>query len=647
MKRSEGFFDANEFYRIHKWGQGYFAVNEKGHLSVLPDKDESRAKIDLLEVIEEMKRQKIGLPSVIRFHDILHSRVKEINEAFRKTIREAEFQGKYVGVYPIKVNQMREVVEEVIEAGKPYDLGLEAGSKPELLSVLALNDHPDALTILNGYKDQEYMRLAMLGRKLGLKVIVVIEKFSELASLMKVSKEVGVDPLIGIRVKISSRGGGKWSDSGGDQAKFGLTVAEVLGVVEKLKEDSKIDCLKLLHFHIGSQVTTIQSIKEAVDESARIYAQLYRRGIPLDFFDVGGGLGVDYDGLKGNSESSMNYTTEEYVSDVVYGLAQICDVEGVPHPHLISESGRALTAHHSCIVTNVIGEIDPFRHRFDHYVYKEDHILVKNMRDSLEELNQENFQEIYNDSLSIKDDAISAFKLGVLSLEERAKVETFFGRICTRILEFLEGIEVIPEDFKSFKDKMAKQYLCNFSVFQSLPDVWAINQVIPVVPISRLHERPTEICSLVDITCDSDGKIDTFIENDHSSGSLKLHKLKKGEEYYLGFFLTGAYQDVMGDMHNLFGRLNEVHVYYDEKDPEDFYIEEFIRGSSSKEVLSTMQYNADHLSSLIKRKFDRQVKAGRIPPKEGVRFSEFYKSCLFRYTYLSNERERDQKGERS
>lgn len=628
-------YDANEFYQIDKWGKGYFEADANGNLCVLPEQNPDGARIVINNVLQEMKKKKIELPAVIRFNDILHSRVKTINESFKAHIKEYGFKGDYSTIYPIKVNQMREVVEEIIDAGSEYKLGLEAGSKPELLAVLAMNEDLDSLTILNGYKDEEYLKLAMLGRKLGRKMIVVVEKFSELTKLIKVSKEMNVRPLIGIRGKISVKGSGKWSESGGDKAKFGLTISEILGVIETLEEEGLLDCLQLFHFHIGSQVTRIQSVKDAIAEGGRIYALLAKNNVPLKYFDVGGGLGVDYEGSKSiSSSSSMNYSTDEYVSDIVYGLKQVCDTEGVEHPHILSESGRAITAHHSCIITNVVGEIDPFFHRFDNNVYKTDHILVKNMRESLEEITPDNFQEIYNDALAIKTDALSAFKLGVLSLEERAKIETLFGRVCMRIKDFINKAEDVPEDLLGFKDDIAKQYLCNFSIFQSLPDVWAIQQVLPIVPTHRLNERPTENCTLVDITCDSDGKIDHFIENDGTSGSLKLHKLKKDEDYHIGFFLTGAYQDVMGDMHNLFGRLNEVHVYCDDDDPEDFYIEEIIRGSSGKTVLTTMQYNEAHMAMTIKKKLDKEVKNGKLQPKESVRLTDFYEDCLSSYTYL-------------
>jgi arginine decarboxylase len=628
-------YEPNDFYQINRWSKGYFEADANGDLCVLPEQNSDGARIAIKNVLQEMRVKNIELPAVIRFHDILHSRVKDINQSFITHINEYEYQGSYSTIYPIKVNQMREVVEEILEAGEEFKLGLEAGSKPELLAVLAMNENLDCLTILNGYKDEEYLKLAMLGRKLSRQMIVVVEKFSELPKLIKVSKEMNVRPLIGIRGKISVKGSGKWSDSGGDKAKFGLTISEILGVIEILEEENMLDCLELFHFHIGSQVTQIQSVKDAVAEGARIYSLLVKKGISLKYFDVGGGLGVDYEGSKStSSSSSMNYSTDEYVSDVVYGLKQICDTEGVPHPNILSESGRAITAHHSCIITNVIGEIDPFRHRFDNTVYKTDHILVKNMRESLEEITPENFQEIYNDAVAIKTDALSGFKLGVLSLEERAKIETLFGKICTRIKEFVNKAEDIPEDLLGFKDDIAKQYLCNFSIFQSLPDVWAIQQILPIVPIHRLNEKPTEDCTLVDITCDSDGKIDNFIENDGTSGSLKLHKLKKDEDYYIGFFLTGAYQDVMGDMHNLFGRLNEVHVYCDDDDPEDFYIEEIIKGSTGSKVLGTMQYNDTHMAMTIKKKLDREVKSGRLQPKESVRLTDFYEDCLSSYTYL-------------
>ncbi|MEK6624084.1 MAG: biosynthetic arginine decarboxylase [Bdellovibrionota bacterium] len=627
--------EADSVYGHSRWGEGFFDINDKGHLVVLPNKNSKDIKIDVYEVIEEMKAQKLAFPAVIRFHDILRSQVKNLNRAFREVIEEAEYEGRYIGVYPIKVNQLREVVEEVVDAGSPYDFGLEAGSKPELLAVMALNTNQQALTILNGYKDEDYMRLALLGRQLDRSMIVVIEKTSELHTLLRLSKEMGVRPLIGIRGKMSIKGFGKWENSSGDRAKFGLTMAEIMNVVNTLKSEGLGDCLKLFHFHIGSQISNIRAVKDAVTECVRIYSELYKMGIPFEYFDVGGGLGVDYDGSNSTSLSSKNYSMTEYASDIVYGVKQVCDLAGVPHPNIVSESGRAITAHHSCVITNVIGKIDPANVSFSTRKVTGEHVLVTNMRDLDEYLTEKNMQEVWNDASKLKDDCLNAFQLGVLGLEERAKVETLYWQIAKKIYLLAKDKEQIPEIFSSLFDLISSQYLCNFSVFQSAADSWAIHQLLPVMPVHRLDERPLSSSALADITCDSDGKIDQFMGADGICKTLPLHDLKDGEDYYLGIFMTGAYQDVMGDMHNLFGRLNEVHVFADDDDPTDFYIEETIRGGSSRQVLSTMQYNPDFMAATVKRSIDGQVKRGKVTPRQGVKLVDFYEECLDSYTYLS------------
>lgn len=629
--------EAERTYQIRRWGEGYFDINEKGHLSVLPQKDKKGPEIDIYEVIREIKEKKLMFPVVVRFHDILRAQVKNLNETFNRVIEDADYRGRYRGVYPIKVNQMREVVEEIVEAGAPYQFGLEAGSKAELLSVLAYNHNKNALTIINGYKDEEFLRLALGGHKMGRKVIVVIEKFSELPLLLKLAKEMKVTPRLGLRVKMAVKGRGKWSHSTGDRAKFGLSISEVLLAVECLKRENLISSFKLFHFHIGSQITDIKVIKDAITEGARIYAKLIKMGITIEYVDVGGGLAVDYDGSKSTNDSSKNYSVAEYATDVVYGIKQICDLEGVPHPDIVTESGRALTAHHSCVVTKVIDQIETsITHGPDSIGIGEEHehILVANMREVLDELSSKNTQEMFNEALQIKEESVNAFRLGILSLEERSKIETLFWKINLKILENLKKASFIPEELQGLEDSLAPQYLCNFSVFQSAADSWAIEQLLPVVPITRLHERPTKHCSIADITCDSDGKIAHFIGEEEIRCTLPLHDLKGDDDYYVGLFLTGAYQDVMGDMHNLFGRLNEVHVFSDDDDPNDFYIEESIRGSSAENVLTTMQYNPKYMIYMIKKEIDKRVQKGKISPREGVRLVDFYEQCLKSYTYL-------------
>lgn len=630
--------EAENQYRIPHWGQGFFGINDKGNLSVYPTKKTKGPRIDISEIISEMKNQGISLPAVIRFHDILRHQVAEINKIFRRVIDEADYDGRYCGVYPIKVNQMREVVEEIVDAGAKYNYGLEAGSKTELMSVLALNENKQSLTILNGYKDEEYMKLAMLGIKLGRKVFVVIEKFSELPLLIKVAKEMNVEPLIGFRAKLDTVGGGKWTTSSGEKAKFGLTTSEILRGVDLLKKEGLEDSLKLFHFHIGSQIPDIRSFKEAINEGARIFCKLYQEGVNLEYFDVGGGLGVDYDGSKGGTDSSINYDMEEYISDIVFSLKQTCDLEEVPHPHIVTESGRAITSRHSCVVVNVFDKIDMVKENFNTKIKTGEHILVTNMRDAMNDLDKDSVTETFNDVSQFKREAQSAFKLGVIDLREKAVIETIYWKTLKKIQELVKDIEWedMPEDLKDLDTKLCSKYLCNFSVFQSLPDTWAIGQILPIVPLTRLNERPNVHTTLADITCDSDGKVDKFIGMGETEETLMLHELKDDEEYNIGIFMTGAYQDVMGDNHNLLGRLNEVHVFCDDEDPLDFYIEEAISGVSSRKVLQTMQYNDQALASAVKKELDKQIKRGKIQPREGVRLVDFYERCLRGYTYLKH-----------
>jgi arginine decarboxylase len=633
--------DANKTYFVDNWGAGHFTINEAGHLCSVAKKNKKESVIDIYSVIRELKSQKIQLPVVIRFQDILRDQVKALNKNFRDVIDESNYEGRFYGVYPVKVNQMREVVEEVTEVGKSYDMGLEAGSKAELMSVLSLPLSERALTVLNGYKDEDYLRLAMLGCKLGRKMVVVIEKFTELDKLIRLSKEMKVCPIIGIRAKMNIKGRGRWADSSGEKAKFGLSIPEILKLIEVLKSEDMLDSLKLFHFHIGSQITDIRTVKDAIDEGGRIYSKLFQMGVPLEYFDVGGGLGIDYDGSRSTNDSSINYNVHEYATDVVYGLKQICDLEGVPHPNIVTESGRFITAHHSCVITNVIGKVD---HSFTEYPTKKvtgEHILVTNIRDLLGELTEKNYQEIYNDALSIKEQCGHAFKLGILSLEERAKIESLYWSISKRVFEIVQDKDFIPEEMQHFDDLISDLYLCNFSVFQSAADSWAIDQLLPIMPIHRLDEKPSRYASIADITCDSDGKINRFIDRDEGlKNTIPLHRLEKDKDYYLGIFLTGAYQDVMGDMHNLFGRLNEVHVYSDSEDEDGFYIEEVIRGNSAAEVLCTMQYNPDYMAYHMKKTVDKKVAQGKIQPREGVRLVDFYEECLLGYTYLRNHKPR-------
>jgi arginine decarboxylase len=544
-------------------------------------------------------------------------------------------------------------------------MGLEAGSKGELLIVLALNTNPEALTICNGYKDDEYLRLALLGRKLGRKVMVVIEKLSELPHLLRLAEEMNVQPLIGLRSKLSTKGTGKWESSSGDFAKFGLTTPELIKAVELLKARKMEHAAKLFHFHVGSQLTDIRTVKDVVNEGARIYAKLRKMGLSLEYFDCGGGLGVDYVGARSSRfVSSLNYTLDEYAADVIYSLQQICSNEGVPEPHVVSESGRALTAHHSCLLMNVFGHIEfgepddlstgngnsqnpnhgPAAANGNASVppppipaAPNETPIVREMREIVQGLTPKNSGETYHDAVDKKEQALTMFKLGILGLEERAQVESLFWKLCRKLVEINKRRKRVPEQTRELGDKLADQYMANFSLFQSAPDHWAIDQLFPIAPVHRLDEPPTRDSTIVDITCDSDGKIDSFIEGDNVDETISLHPLRPGEPYYLGMFLTGAYQDIMGDMHNLFGRVNEVHVFVDDDDPEDYYIEEVIPGDTIEQVLSRVQYEPSDLAKRVKQALELKIREGSVKPKEGVSLTDFYETAMRGYTYLASD----------
>ncbi len=639
MKKNQSWSiqDSIHTYQVHKWSDGYFSINKEGNLCAIPTKDSKEGSIDILKVIEEVKKEGVKFPAVFRFHDILRGQVKNLINTFNQTISKADFTGQYYGVYPIKVNQLREVVEEIVDAGADYNYGLEAGSKPELLTVLAYNTNPNSLTILNGYKDLEYMRLAMLGTQIGKKIIIVIEKYSEIYNVIKAADEFGVEPIIGVRAKLNTKAAGKWASSSGDFAKFGLSVPEILDLIEFLKSENKLHWLKLFHFHVGSQIPDIRAIKECITEGARIFANLIKLGAQIEYFDVGGGVGINYDGTRSNCASSTNYTLKDYVGDVVYILKDICDLYEIKHPNIVSETGRAVAAHHSCVVTDVFGNVNLTKHKtIETHPSPDDHLIVKNMKELYRDLNLSNFQDIFNDACVIKDESIAAFKLGVLDLKERSICETLYWNICHQIITMTENEKYIPVEIKRLKSTLADKYLCNFSLFQSAPDSWAIQQILPIVPISRHKEEPDHECTLADITCDSDGKINNFLGDDGKRSTLKVHKLIPNEDYFIGLFLTGAYQDIMGDMHNLFGRLNEVHIYNDISDPQDFYIEEIINGNSAADVLKIMQYHPEEMCRKVKKSIDAKIKNGEIKARMGHKLADFYEGSLLEYTYLKN-----------
>lgn len=630
---------ARNLYNIHRWGAKYFDINDAGHVVATPLL-EAGAAVDITDVIEEAKGRGLRFPLLIRFQDILRHRVESINVAFRASIAEYNYQGKYRGVFPIKVNQLREVVEEILDAGKPFDFGLEVGSKPELFAGLALQNQLGSLIVCNGYKDANFIRMALLGIKLGRTVIMVVEKLEELRQIIAVSKQLGVEPLIGIRARLLSKGAGRWADSGGENAKFGLCTAEILAATGMLRAENLGHCLKLLHFHIGSQVPDILTVKKAVQEAARLYAKLYKMGLPIQFLDVGGGLGVDYDGSRSAFDSSTNYTLQEYTNDIVYYVADVCNTEKVPHPDLISESGRAIVAHHSVLIVEVFGAIEKIRPgEFLQYGDNE-HALVRELLDIRKNLSRLNKLEAYHDALERRDDAQSMFALGVLDLPDKAKIENLYWEISHEVVQSFREQAYVPEEIRKLEDTLCDQYLCNFSVFQSLLDHWALGQLFPIMPVSRLNECPTREATLVDITCDSDGQVNKFIDLRDVRDTLRVHQLNTNgngqiEPYYLGFFLMGAYQDIMGDLHNLFGRVNEVHVFLEPDEAPGYYVEEIIEGNTIVQALGSVQYDENELKRKMKAQIEEAIKSDRMKPSEGMRLLDEYERGLKEYTYLS------------
>ncbi|HRI15592.1 MAG TPA: biosynthetic arginine decarboxylase [Verrucomicrobiota bacterium] len=628
---------ARTLYNVDRWGAGYFTINEEGHAVATPL--QNGVEVDLTDLIGDAKGRGLKFPLLIRFQDILRHRVQALNEAFRASIAEFGYKGIYRGVFPIKVNQLREVVEEILDAGKPYNFGIEVGSKPELFAGMALQDQPGSLIICNGYKDTAFIKLALNGIKLGKTVIMVVEKIEELRQILAVSKSVGVEPQIGIRARLLSKGAGKWAESGGENAKFGLSTTELLAAVELLQREGLVHCFKLLHFHIGSQVPDILTVKKAVQEAGRLYAKLHKLGFPVEYVDVGGGLGVDYDGSRSAFDSSTNYSLQEYTNDVVYYLGDVCNQEGVPHPTIVSESGRAIVAHHSVLVVEVFGDIDKTPSEFDFTYGDNEHRIVKELlyiRDNISRLNK---LEAYHDGLERREDAHQMFTLGVLDLRDKAKIEHLFWEICESAVESFKNQAYVPEEIRKLEDSLSHQYLCNFSVFQSLLDHWALGQLFPIMPVDRLDERPTREATLVDITCDSDGQINQFIDLRDVRDTLPLHELKPQngghEPYYLGFFLMGAYQDIMGDLHNLFGRVNEIHVFLEPDEPTGYYVEEVIEGNMVVETLRAVQYEESDLKRQMKAQVDAAIKTDRLKPNEGMRLLDDYERGLKDYTYLS------------
>jgi arginine decarboxylase len=622
--------DAIELYNVHGWGRDFFTINEAGNVEVTPAGAGS-ARIDLKELVDDLQSRGIALPVLIRFSDILKARVEQLCGAFQQAIAENEYKGSYRGVYPIKVNQQRHIVEELIEYGRPFNLGLEAGSKPELLVALALQDNPEALILCNGYKDRAFIETALLAQKLGRRVIITMDRLGELDTILIAARELDIRPVIGVRARLSTKGAGKWVESTGDRSKFGLTTAEIVETVERLRGVGMLDCLQLLHFHIGSQITNIRAVKDALREASRIYVELHRLGATMRFIDCGGGLGVDYDGSQTNFHSSVNYTLQEYAADIVSQVADACNSRGVPHPDIVTESGRALVAHHSVLVFNVLGTNEILVGQIPEELAKDEHPVIQQLYETYASVSRKNFQEAYHDSLQLKEEAITAFNLGILDLRARARVEQLFWATCEKILKIVRDLPYVPDELEGLEKQLSDTYYCNFSLFQSLPDHWAVRQLFPTMPIHRLNQPPNRRGVIADLTCDSDGKMDQFIDLRDVKHVLELHP-PNGEPYYIASFLLGAYQEILGDLHNLFGDTDAVHV---KLDGDDYRIEHVVEGDSVTEVLSYVQYSKDDLISRVRRAAENALRDKRLTPAESGRLLRRYEEALAGYTYLS------------
>jgi arginine decarboxylase len=602
--------DAMTMYGVKEWGYDFFGINSKGHLEIYPTQDENLC-CDLYEVVQHLKKKGISTPLVLRFPQILSRRVTELNEAFRKAMKEYDYEGDYQGVYPVKANQVKEVVDQIVKSGHKYRFGLEAGSKPELLIALSMNLHPEALVTCNGYKDEAFIRMALLARKSDRNVLITVEKMTELPLILKVAKDLKVEPLLGLRFKLNAMGSGKWENSAGDNSKFGLNTQELLEAVETLEKRGLLDSVQELHFHVGSQITDIRKIKTAMKEATRMYAKLRKRGVPLKYLNVGGGMAVDYDGSRTTFASSMNYTLTEYAADVVYATKEICSQEQVPVPILMSESGRAITAYHAVTIVDIVGLIDTTHTKYSVELTGQEPQVLKELAYTRDNISVKNFAEMYHDAITQKDELITMFNLGYLSLDDRAKGEIVFWEVCRKLSRILsyKSMKYIPEEFQDLNKSLADKLIANFSVFQSLPDLWAVDQLFPVMPIHRLKEKPTLSTTLCDITCDSDGKIDKFIDLKDVKDEIPLHEPRSGEPYYLGICLTGAYQDTLGMRHNLLGAITEAHVVI--TDDEDFRIQQIVPGQTMDDVLRSVHYDPDELveSPVKKRRASAQSDA--------------------------------------
>ena len=615
--------DSEELYNITGWGTSYFSINDAGHVVVTPRRD--GVTVDLKELVDELQLRDVASPMLLRFPDILDNRIEKMSSCFKQAAEEYGYKAENFIIYPIKVNQMRPVVEEIISHGKKFNLGLEAGSKPELHAVIAVNTDSDSLIVCNGYKDESYIELALLAQKMGKRIFLVVEKMNELKLIAKMAKQLNVQPNIGIRIKLASSGSGKWEESGGDASKL-------LEALDFMESKGLKDCLKLIHFHIGSQVTKIRRIKTALREASQFYVQLHSMGFNVEFVDIGGGLGVDYDGTRSsNSEGSVNYSIQEYVNDSISTLVDVSDKNGIPHPNIITESGRALTAHHSVLIFEVLETATLPEWDDEEEIAPDAHELVQELYGIWDTLNQNKMLEAWHDAQQIREEALDLFSHGIVDLKTRAQIERLYWSITREINQIAGGLKHAPDEFRGLSKLLADKYFCNFSLFQSLPDSWAIDQIFPIMPIQRLDEKPERSATLQDITCDSDGKIANFISTRNVAHYLPVHSLKKNEPYYLAVFLVGAYQEILGDMHNLFGDTNAVHVSVNEK---GYSIEQIIDGETVAEVLDYVQYNPKKLVRTLETWVTKSVKEGKISLEEGKEFLSNYRSGLYGYTYL-------------
>ena len=624
---------AEDYYGLKRWGSGHFSVDEDGFMLVHPSRDQRSIRIH--DIVTEAISKGLKPPLTIRIQDLLRTRVIDLNELFAQAIKNEDYQGKYRGVFPIKVNQLREVIEEIQDAGAPFDYGLECGSKPELMIALAMHKNPKSLIICNGYKDDEFIKLALHGRRLGKEIFLVVEQLSEVPRIIQISKTLGVRPLIGFRIKLSTSGEGKWASSSGEDAKFGLTSPELIDATRRLKRAGLEDCLQLIHFHIGSQVPNIQTIKKATVEATRFFCELKKMGFPMRLMDVGGGLGVDYDGSRSNYESSMNYTMREYARDVVYNIKTVCADAGVEVPDIVTESGRAIVAPHSILVTRVCDRISKTSVDPKIPKKKKRNPILRDLQAVLGNEQSSSPLERYHDAQQKKEEANNLFSLGYLDLAEQAEADATYWKICKELADQGKGEGYTPEELESLPQMMAEQYVCNFSVFQSLIDHWACDQLFPIAPLHRLNESPDVDATLVDITCDSEGKVSKFTDVEDVRSTLRLHELNAKDPYFLGIFLVGAYQDIMGDLHNLFGRVNEVHVFLEDDEDNGFYIEDSIKGFTVNDVLGFTQYDGHILTRQLKKQIDRATKADMIKPREGTRMLDEYAEILRGHTYLA------------